>query len=299
MEERAPSAVIAAILANLVIAGAKFTAAGISGSSAMFAEGIHSIVDTGNGLLMLLGIRKASQPADEAHPFGHGKELYFWTLIVAVLVFALGGGMSMYEGISRMLHPRPIQNLFWSYVTLGIALIAESTSLAFAWQRFRKFNPATGLLRGVSESKDPSTFAVLLEDSAAVLGLGIAFFGILLGTTLDNPYFDGGASILIGLILAGVALLLAREAKGLLIGESARPATIREIRSIIRSFPAVIETREVLTMYLGASNFLVMLDLRFDPDISSREVAMISKDMAAAIRRRFPRAGKISINSAA
>jgi cation diffusion facilitator family transporter len=213
--------IFAAIGGNLAIAVMKFVAAAFNGSSAMLSEGIHSLVDPGNGLLPLLGFRLSRQPADASHPFGYGKDLYFWMLIVAVLIFAVGGGMSMYEGISHLFHPNPLTNPLWNYVVLGSAIVFEGFVWVIAFKAFRAVQGGQSLWQAVRTSKDPTTFAVLFEDTAALLGLLVALLGVYFGHQFDNPYLDGTASIVIGLILAVVAMLLAYESKGLLVGESA------------------------------------------------------------------------------
>jgi cation diffusion facilitator family transporter len=209
-------AIYAAIGANLAIAATKFTAAAFTGSSAMISEGIHSLVDTGNGGLLLLGIERSQQPADATHPFGYGKELYFWTLIVAIMIFAVGGGISAYEGLLHILNPRPIENPLWNYVVLGLAIVFEGLSFFVAFRAFQAAKGEEAFWRAIHTSKDPTTFTVLFEDAAALLGLIVALAGIYLAHEFDNPYFDGGASIVIGTILAAVAVLLAYETKGLL-----------------------------------------------------------------------------------
>src|SRR3954470_5251038 len=192
------TAVIAAVIGNLAIAATKFVAAAFSGSAAMLAEAIHSLVDTGNGSLMLYGLHRSRKPADEDHPFGYGHELYFWTLIVGVLVFAVGGGMSVYEGIVHILHPTSPENLVWSYAVLGMAIVFEGTSWLFGLKAFNAERGRKGVLQTIHDTKDPSSFTVLLEDSAALLGLVFAFLGIYLGSQLGLPYLDGVASVLIG-----------------------------------------------------------------------------------------------------
>src|SRR4030095_15751447 len=225
MTEESKVAVFAAIAGNLAIAATKLVAAFFSGSSAMLSEGIHSIVDTGNGLLLLVGLRKSRKPADSRHPFGHGKELYFWPLVVAIMIFALGGGMSVYEGVTHLMHPTHADPT-WNYVVLGIAFVFESISSVFAFKAFRGELKGQSPLAAIRASKDPTSFTVLFEDTAALLGLVVAFLGIFLGSVLHNPYFDGIASIVIGLILAVVAGFLAYETKGLLIGEGVNPETL-------------------------------------------------------------------------
>jgi len=224
-------AIHAAIGGNLAISIMKFIAAAFTGSSAMLSEGIHSLVDTGNSGLLLLGIHRSRKAADAAHPFGHGKELYFWSLIVAVLIFGVGGGISTYEGILHMLHPAPLQDSTWSYVVLGLAVVFEGVVLVIALREFRKqTEKGESLWRAVRSSKDPATFTVLFEDAAALLGLLAAFAGIFLSHRLDLPWEDGATSIVIGLILGSTAGFLAYESKGLLVGEGADPKTLEAIR---------------------------------------------------------------------
>ena len=210
-----------ALAANVAIAITKFGVAGISGSSAMLSEAIHSTVDTLNGVL-LLGLRLSERPATEEHPFGHGKELYFWSLIVAVLIFGLGGGISFYEGVVHIRHPAPIADPRWNYLVLAIAFCFEGASLLVALRQFRRENRSGPFWRSLHLSKDPSTYTVLAEDSAALAGLVIAAAGVYFSHRFNAPVIDGAASIVIGLLLAAVAVLLVREARGLLIGEGVR-----------------------------------------------------------------------------
>src|SRR5918912_546742 len=198
------TAIVAAIMGNLAIAATKFVAAYFTGSSAMLSEAIHSVVDTGNGGLMLFGIRQSRKPPDFEHPFGHGRELYFWTLMVGVLVFALGGGMSAYEGITHLAHPAAVADPTWNYVVLGFAAVFEGTSWFFGWRAFSTERGRKGLFEAIHTSKDPTSFSVLLEDSASLVGLVVAFLGIFLGRQLNLPQLDGVASVLIGLLLCAV-----------------------------------------------------------------------------------------------
>jgi cation diffusion facilitator family transporter len=210
--ESVPAA-LAALAGNLAIACVKFVAAGVTGSSAMIAEGIHSLVDTGNGALILVGLHRSRRGPDPRHPFGHGKELYFWTVVVAVMVFAVGGGMSAYEGILHLIHPRTVENVRWNYLVLGAAALIEGASWAVAARQFSRVLDGRGVWAAIRASKDPSLVAILFEDSAALLGLLVAAAGLFLGSHLDNPYFDGAASVAIGLILMTVGVLLARDAE--------------------------------------------------------------------------------------
>ncbi|HET8677385.1 MAG TPA: cation diffusion facilitator family transporter [Blastocatellia bacterium] len=290
-------AVYAAIAGNLAIAITKFVAAFITGSSAMLSEGIHSVVDTGNGALLLFGIRMSRKPADPSHPFGYGKELYFWTLIVAILIFAVGGGMSLYEGISHLKHPTELRDPLWNYLVLGFALVFEGFAWGIAFKEFRKTQGNMSLLKAVRASKDPTTFTVLFEDSAAMLGLLVAFLGIFLGHRLNNPYLDGVAAIIIGLILAVVAVLLAYESKGLLVGEGASRETIENICALAQKDPAVERVMPPLTMHFGPQEVLLNLDIKFRPGLSAEEIEAAVDRMEAAIRKRHPEIKRIFIEA--
>jgi cation diffusion facilitator family transporter len=291
-------AIFAAIVANLAIAITKFIAAFFSGSSAMLSEAIHSLVDTGNGALLLVGLRQSRKPADDNHPFGHGKELYFWPLIVAILVFSLGGGMSVYEGITHLVHPHH-GDPTWSYVVLAIAFAFESVSAFLAFKAFRKELKGEGVVRTIKGSKDPTSFTVLFEDSAALAGLIVAFLGILLGDLLENPYLDGIASILIGVILASVAVFLAYETKGLLIGEGVDPKTLASVRSIAAEDEAIQQVRKSLTMHFGPNDVLLALDVEFKPELSSKQIGEAINRVEATIRARHPEIRHIFIEAKA
>ncbi len=280
--------IFAAIAGNLAIAITKFVAAAITGSSAMLSEGIHSVVDTGNGLLLLFGIRQSQKPANEEHPFGRGQELYFWTLIVAIMIFAIGGGISFYEGVMHVLHPSEIQSVMISYVVLGFSILFEGISWTVALIEFRKLKGDMGYLEAVRASKDPTTFAVFFEDSAALLGLLVALIGISLGHALHEPRFDGAASIVIGLILAGVATLLAYETKSLLIGEAAAPQTEADVRAIIESDETVACFVKARTMHMGPSQVLLNMDLQFQPHLTAQEVADSIDRIEKKIREKHP-----------
>jgi cation diffusion facilitator family transporter len=290
-------AIAAAIIANLAIAATKFTAAAFTGSSAMISEGIHSLVDTGNGGLLFLGIYKSRKPADEEHPFGHGKELYFWSLIVAIVIFAVGGGISAYEGLLHILHPVPQENVHWNYLILALALIFESISLFVAVKSFMPLKKNNGWWQAIHRSKDPASFTVLFEDSAAILGLLIALAGVFLADRYDNPIFDGGASIVIGALLAAVAVLLGYETKGLLIGEGADRETRDDIRRLVRADPVVLDVKRMLTMYFGPDTILLAMDLRFRKNLSGREMEESIKRLESQIRRRYEKIQHIFIES--
>lgn len=299
MAAESKTAIYAAIIANFAIAIAKFTAAAFTGSSAMISEGIHSVVDTGNGGLLLMGMRASKKPPDARHPFGYGKELYFWSLIVAVVIFAAGGGVSIYEGVLHLLHPAPLQDPTWNYVVLGLAAVFESIALVIAYRQFRKQAPADGLWRAIRKSKDPTTFSVLFEDAAALLGLAAAFAGVYLGHRFNNPHFDGGASVAIGVILCGVAVLLARECKGLLVGEGAEPEVLDEIRRIAEADPSISEVKRPLTMHFGPSTVLLTLDAHFRGGLSGDEIGAAVNRIERSIRKAHPEISHIFVESAA
>lgn len=277
-------AIYAAIAGNFAIAVTKFVAAFITGSSAMLAEGIHSLVDTGNGGLLLLGIRRSQRPADATHPFGHGKDLYFYTLMVAVLIFAVGGGVSIYEGVLHALHPEPMGDPTINYVVLGLGVLFEGLAWVAALRGFIAVKGERSIWRAIRTSKDPTTFAVLFEDSAALLGLLVAALGIFLGHRLDLPILDGVASIVIGTLLCTVALLLLRETKGLLLGESADPAVRESIRTLALQDPAISEVGRLLTMHMGPHEVLLNLDLQFDRSLSAEDVERAVDRLEARIR---------------
>ncbi|MGJ7505929.1 cation diffusion facilitator family transporter [Variovorax sp. GT1P44] len=288
-----------AIAANVAIAITKFIVAGITGSSAMLSEGVHSAVDTFNGILLLVGLRLSKRPATDEHPFGHGKELYFWSLIVAVLIFGLGGGVSFYEGFQHIQQPEPIRDPTWNYVVLAAAALFEGTSFAIALRQFRKEVGARPFWRALHTSKDPTTYTVLAEDSAALLGLAIAAVGIYLSHRLEIPELDGIASLVIGLLLAGVAVLLIRESRGLLIGEGVRPETARAIRAMAREQPGVYAVGRILSMYMGPNDVLAVIDLDFEDGTSTENAAAAIAEIEARVQARYPMIKRLFIEAGA
>ena len=290
-------AIYGAIAANVAIAVTKFTVAGVTGSSAMLSEGVHSAVDTFNGLLLLVGIRLSQRPATPEHPFGHGKELYFWSLMVAVLIFGLGGGMSFYEGVQHIRHPEPMRDPTWNYVVLAAAALFEGTSFSIALRQFLKQAGTTPFWEAAHRSKDPTTYTVLAEDAAALVGLTIAAVGIALSHRLNMPALDGAASVLIGLLLAGVATLLTWESRGLLIGEGIRPETAQAIRELALAQPGVRDVGRVLSMYVGPDDVLVTMDLDFDAGTDAAEAAAAIGRVERQVRERFPMIRRLFIES--
>ncbi len=291
-------AIYGGIAANVAIAVSKFVAAYFTGSSAMLSEGIHSLVDTGNGGLLLYGIHRSQRPADDQHPFGHGKELYFWTLIVAVLVFALGGGMSVYEGIKHLQHPEPLENPFWNYIVLGISILFEGGSAWLAIQQLlQKRVPGRSFWRTLRTSRDPAIFTSVFENGAAVAGLLIALVGVWLGHQLANPYLDGGASVLIGVLLAGVAMLLVARAKHLITGEGVSATTLKELQRLARATPGVVQVRQPLTMYLGPDEVMLALDVDFEDQLTATEVEQAVVAVEQAVRASHPEFKRIFIEA--
>jgi cation diffusion facilitator family transporter len=286
-------AILAAIAGNLAIAVTKFVAAAFTGSAAMLSEAIHSVVDTGNGGLMLLGVYRSRRPPDFDHPFGHGRELYFWTLIVAVLIFAVGGGMSIYEGITHIRHPAPSENRGWSYAVLGFAAVFEGTSWFFGWKAFNADRGGRGVLEAIHVSKDPTSFSVLLEDSAALAGLLVAFAGIFAGGRLGMPRLDGVASVVIGLLLCAVAVVMVYESKGLLVGEGLDRDSLRELRALVESDPAVESVQHLYTVYQGAHEVLLAVELHFRVTLSALEVRRAVARLKAGIKARHPDVARI------
>jgi cation diffusion facilitator family transporter len=271
--------------------------AGITGSSAMLSEGIHSTVDTFNGVLLLVGLKLSQRPATPEHPFGHGKELYFWSLIVAVLIFGLGGGVSFYEGVLHVRHPEPMQDALWNYVVLATAGAFEGSSFVIALRQFLKEAGDTPFWEALHRSKDPTTYTVLAEDSAALAGLVVAALGIALSQRFDKPELDGAASLIIGLLLAGVALALIRESRGLLIGEGIRPETARAIRSIALGQPKVRDVGRVLSMYIGPDDVLVTMDLDFDDGTAAVDAAAAIAAVERQVRERYPMIKRLFIEA--
>ncbi|HEX5661460.1 MAG TPA: cation diffusion facilitator family transporter [Polyangiales bacterium] len=295
MAKESSQTVWAAIAANLVIAVAKLTAALVSGSSAMFSEAIHSVVDTGNEVLLLIGLRRSELPPDDEHPFGHGKELYFWSLLVAVLLFGIGGGVSVYEGIHRLHDPRPTGDVTWNYVVLGIATIAEGASWFIA-ARALVGGKRRSLLRSLHTSKDPSVFMVFGEDSAALAGLLIAFVGVLLGQLLESHVPDAVASLLVGLVLCATAAYLAIEIRDLLVGESAEPEVIAAISDVVGGSELALLSRP-LTMHFGPERIVVVLEValaqRSEPAVQVIEQIDALK---ARIRERVPAVRRVYVS---
>lgn len=289
--------IIAALIGNLLIAVTKFIAATITGSAAMMAEGIHSTVDTGNQGLLLYGMKRAARPADARFPFGYGKEIYFWSFMVAVLIFAIGSGISIYEGINRLLHPHPVSSPIINYVVLVLAMLFEGYAWTVAAKEFNKVRGRWGVLEAVRRGKDPATFLVLFEDSAALIGLVVAFVALLAGQLTGIELFDGLASIIIGLILAVTAIWLAVETKGLLLGEAANQHVVRRIERIVGEDDGVERCNEVLTMHVGPEFILANISVRFRASLSGRQLQDAIERMDEEIKAQCENVRRVFIEA--
>ncbi|AQR74246.1 cation diffusion facilitator family transporter [Sphingomonas sp. LM7] len=284
---RANIVLYAALAANLGIAVAKFVAAAITGSSSMLTEGVHSLVDSGNQGLLLYGQHRAKQPPDAEHPFGYGRELYFWAFVVAILIFGLGAGVSIYEGWKHVAAPEPLHNPLVNYIVLAVAVALEGTSWGIALKEFAAAKGEMGWWAAVRESKDPAAFIVLFEDSAALAGLFVAGIGIWASHHWGDPRIDGVASIAIGCILAAVAILLAREAKGLLIGERANPQVVACVWTILDREPRIMRVNHVRTIHTGPDRVFVAVSADFDDALTMGEgealIERIEQELKAAL----------------
>jgi cation diffusion facilitator family transporter len=289
--------IYAALLGNSAIAVIKFVAASMTGSAAMLSEAVHSVVDTGNQILLLHGLRRARRPPDAEFPFGHGKEIYFWSFVVALSIFAVGAGVSIYEGVVHILHPRPIEDPTVSYVVLGVAMVFEGAAWVFAWREFSRARGTLGVFEAVRRGKDPSLFVILFEDSAAMLGLVVAFAGIALSRATGLAWLDGAAAVVIGLILAGTAAWLAYETKSLLIGEAAGEEVRAEIRRIATGRPGVLRLNEVLTMHMGPDFILVNLSVEFRDGESTETIEEAVATIDAQIKAALPEVQRVFIEA--
>jgi cation diffusion facilitator family transporter len=292
--------IYAAVFANLGIAAAKFIVAAVTGSAAMLAEGIHSAVDTGNEVLLLIGERNSAKPPDKRHPFGYGKALYFWALLVALSVFSLGGGLSIYHGVQALRHPEPLEDPMWNYVVLAVSACFEGYSWNVSRRELNKRRkPGTSLWRTVHTSKDASVFTVFIEDTAALLGLAIAAVGITLGFVFDSPYFDPAASVMIGLLLVGAAFALARETGALLVGEGIGTEATRRVCEILRADPSIQNVGNLLSMQLGPDEVLLTAAVQFNRGMRIDEVEAAIERLEKAVAAAYPAIRHIYFESGA
>ena len=284
-----------ALLANLGIAVSKFVAAAITGSSAMLTEGVHSVVDSTNQLLLMWGRRQAKKPPDKYHPLGYGREIYFWSFVVAVLVFALGAGVSIYEGIIHIAHPEPAVSPIVAYVVLLIAFLLEGWSTLEAFKEFKAAKGDLGWFEAVVRSKDPPSFIVLLENGAAMAGIIAAAIGLALSQLSGDPFYDGAASIVIGLILGVTSMLLAYESKGLLIGEAANPELVRGLRELACGKRGIVGVGHVLTVHSSPDQITAMMNVDFRDTISAGDVERIVREVERDAHKKWPQVRRLFI----
>ena len=287
--------IYAALAGNLAIALTKFAAAFFTGSSAMLSEGVHSLVDTGNGGLLLYGMHRAARPPDLMHPLGHGRELYFGSFIVALLVFALGAGVSFYEGVMHIMAPEPVANAMVNYVVLGLSFLFEGSSWYVALKEFRREKGRLGWIEAVQLSKDPSVYTVLFEDSAALLGLIVAFAGILAAEIFAMPALDGAASIGIAMILGATAIFLARESKGLLLGEPASPEVQEKVLAIAQQDPAVQRANGILSVHIGPEEIVAGLSIEFEDHMTAPEIEACVERLEARLKTEMPEISRLFV----
>jgi cation diffusion facilitator family transporter len=294
---RTKKAVLAALAANIIIALMKFSAAIFVNSAALLAEGFHSLADTVNQAFLLLGIRLSAKPPDSRHPFGYGRERYVWAFVVSLSIFIIGAVLSVHEGITKIIHPEPLRQPGWGILVLALSFFFDSYSWRIAFREMRVTIKRRGIFRAVRESKAPAIFIIFLEDSAAIFGLCIALGGILLTYLTGHPVFDGVASIIIGIILASVALVLFYETKSLLIGEGVSRADMRRIKEAIATVAEVKEAVNILTMHLGPEDILVNLDINFANGLSTDQVEQAIDKVEQAIRKELPAVKKIFVEA--
>ncbi|MCS0497318.1 cation diffusion facilitator family transporter [Ancylobacter sp. MQZ15Z-1] len=287
--------IYAALAGNLAIAATKFVASWWTGSSAMFSEALHSLVDTSNQGLLLFGLHRSARPATRKHPFGHGMEIYFWAFVVALMIFALGGAVSIYEGVIRLTAPEPIRDPWINFAVLGISFAIEAATLRVAWRELRQSQPAKPIMDALRGSKDPSIFSIFCEDAAALLGLGLAAVGLALDYALDEPRFDAAASIAIGLVLVLTAVFLARETLSLMTGESASSEVLEEVSSVLDRDPRILKVEEILSMHLGPSDILLGISIDFRDDMTSDDIEAAVWDLSARLREREPSIRRIFV----
>ena len=290
-------AIFAALIGNSLIAVTKFAAAIHTGSAAMMSEGIHSLVDTGNQVLLLWGIRASNRPASPEFPFGHGKEIYFWCFIVAMLIFALGGTVSIYKGWQHLSHPTSINNIAINYAVLGFAVVFETAALWVAFKEFNLSRGSRGIIKAIVKGKDPTLFVVVFEDSAALLGLLVAMAGLVAYQITGNPVYDALASIGIGLVLILTAFILAIESKSLLIGESANPEIVNGIRAILDIDDRILAVNEVATLHMGPEFIVVTVSVDFVDTLSAGEVEKAVTQLNGSIKAVDERVKRVFIEA--
>lgn len=293
----AQKAVYAALAGNLAIAAAKGVAAALSGSSAMLTEALHSLVDSGNELLLLIGLKRAARAPDATHPFGYGLEVYFWSFVVALLIFSLGGGLAIYQGVHHLTAPPPISNPWINFGVLAVSFLFEGLSFRVAWREFAQIRGDTPVLAAITRSKDPALFAVLLEDGAALIGLAIAALGLSAALWWGWGWADGAASIAIGLLLVVVAVFMANETRSLMSGEAAAPRTVAAVRRLLEAEPSIDKVQEILTMHLGPTSILMAITLDYQDGLSIPQAEALTGRMTDRIREIDSRITRIFVRS--
>ncbi|WP_312334500.1 cation diffusion facilitator family transporter [Sphingobacterium sp.] len=279
--------IYSALAANLLIALTKFIAGSFTNSSSMISEGIHSTVDTANQLLILYGLRRSKKAPDKSHPFGYGKELYFWSFVVSILIFGLGGALSIYQGIAHMRQPQLMTDPFWNYIVLILSLIFEGTSFIIALKAFNKTRNGLGWWDTIIKSKDPSSFLVVFEDGAAVAGLIIVMILMALSHSLKIPELDGLASIIVGLLLVFVSFILARESRSLLMGEGIASETRNKIAALVEQDICVLKTKNILSTYQSPEDVILMLIIDFKDDLDTEDITMAISRIRTSIKNEF------------
>ncbi|ACU57936.1 cation diffusion facilitator family transporter [Chitinophaga pinensis DSM 2588] len=278
--------IFTALAANLLIAVIKFISGAATSSSAMISEGVHSLVDTTNQLLLLFGIRRSKRSPDERRPFGYGKEIYFWSFIVSILIFGIGGCISFYQGVIHIQHPPPLEDPTWNYIVLAFSFVFEGTSLVVAIRAFDKVRGNLSWWTAIHRSKDPASFIVLFEDGAAVIGLSVVALMVYLGHHYNNPFLDGVASLIVGIILSIVSVLLARESRSLLMGEGIAPATQQHIKGLVESDPAIVKVQHIFSTYQSPEDVMLLLMVTFRDDLGTEDIneaiIRIRKEIMAA-----------------
>lgn len=278
--------VYAALAGNAMVAATKVAAAVWTGSSSMLSEGVHSIVDSGNEILLLYGYHRAERPPDNRHPLGYGRELYFWSFIVALLLFALGAGVALYEGVSHILRPVPVRDVLANYVVLGLAFLFEAATWLVAARAFRRAKGDAGWWRAIRESKDPPSFMVLLEDSAALIGITIAAASLALAEATGKPWLDGVGSVLIGLLLGATAFVIGQETKALLIGERASAEVRASILGVASQVDGIVSVQELMTVHLSPTQIVVALDVEFEDRLTTPAVERCVQRLEVGVRER-------------
>lgn len=289
--------IYAALGGNLLISLIKFAAASFTGSAAMLSEAIHSLVDTGNQVLLLYGLKRAAKPASPSHPFGYGLQLYFWTFVVAIMIFGLGAGVSIYHGLEKIRHPHPVENVGVNYIVLSLSMIFEGYVWWVALKAFKEVKGDMGWIKAIRFSKDPTLFTVLFEDTAALLGLFVALVGIFLSQSLGMPILDGVASLVIGLILAGTAIFLAIECQSLLTGEGVSAEVRKSLHRIASNQDGVVRPNEILTMHFGPNDVLVALSLDFDNALSAAGVEDAVSNIEREIKLAHPEVTRVFVEA--